>query len=89
MKHPKLDNHDDPYWFVYDSQGYGLKIRKNGLTKEENEMKWAEVVRILDMSEAEFQATVELELVQEDSEEEGEWEGEGMEEEDYQEHENY
>ena len=24
-------------------------------------MKWAEVVRILDMSEAEFQATVELE----------------------------
>ena len=31
------------------------------MTKEENEMKWAEVVRILDMSEAEFQATVELE----------------------------
>ena len=65
-----MDNHDS-YWFVYDPLR-GLEIRKNGLTKEENEMKWAEVVRILDMSEAEFQATVELELVQEDSEEEGE-----------------
>ena len=68
-----MDNHDNSYWSVYESSPIGrLKIRKNGLTKEENEMKWAEVVRILDMSEAEFQATVELELVQEDSEEEGE-----------------
>ena len=65
------------------------------MTKEENEMKWAEVVRILDMSEAEFQAVVELGLVQEEDSgeenlgEEAESEGEGMEEEDYQEHEYY
>ena len=74
---------------MFGFQYYTTSQLQNGLTKEENEMKWAEVVRILDMSEAEFQATVELELVQEDSEEEGEWEGEGMEEEEYQEHENY
>ena len=65
------------------------------MTKEENEMKWAEVVRILDMSEAEFQAAVELGLVQEEDSgeenlgEEAESEGEGMEEEDYPEQENY
>ena len=88
-----MDNHDS-YWFVYDPLR-GLEIRKNGLTKEENEMKWAKVVRILDMSEAEFQAVVELGLVQEEDSgeenlgEEAESEGEGMEEEDYQEHENY
>ena len=60
-----MDNHDDSYWSVtwveVSVDGLGLRVRKNGLTKEENEMKWAEVVRILDMSEAEFQATVELE----------------------------
>ena len=55
-------------------------------------MKWAEVVRILDMSEAEFQAAVELGLVQEeDSGEEnlGEEDSGEEAEEDYQEHENY
>ena len=55
-----MDNHDDSYWSVtwveVSVDGLGLRVRKNGLTKEENEMKWAEVVRILDMSEAEFQA---------------------------------
>ena len=94
-----MDNHDDSYWSVtwveVSVDGLGLRVRKNGLTKEENEMKWAEVVRILDMSEAEFQAVVELGLVQEEDSgeenlgEEAESEGEGMEEEDYQEHENY
>ena len=94
-----MDNHDDSYWSVtwveVSVDGLGLRFRKNGLTKEENEMKWAEVVRILDMSEAEFQAAVELGLVQEEDSgeenlgEEAESEGEGMEEEDYQEHENY
>ena len=71
-----MDNHDDSYWSVtwveVSVDGLGLRFRKNGLTKKEKEMKWAEVVRILDMSEAEFQATVDLELVQEDSGEEGE-----------------
>ena len=60
-----MDNHDDSYWSVtwveVSVDGLGLRFRKNGLTKKEKEMKWAEVVRILDMSEAEFQATAELE----------------------------